>query len=105
MTNGDCAAVYVHNVGVPAHIFVDGKRLRGKRSVCFDKVEIRDLPAGFFERLARGWNWPRTHDLRVHTGRCPRDDGCKWLHTSACGLCPAHDHERRRTIIEAGRIA
>src|SRR6476659_2785875 len=101
MTNGDSAAVYVHDVGVPTHVFVDGKRLRGKRFVCFDEVKVGNLPASFFKRLARSRNWPGTHDFWVHADRCPRDNPRKWLNPSARGLCLAHDHKRCRTVIEA----
>src|SRR6476619_2768172 len=101
MAYGNFAAVYVHDIRIPTHVFVDCDRLRRERFVRFDEVEICNLPASFFESLARSRNWPGTHDFWVHADRCPRDNPRKWLNASARGLCLAHDHKRSRTVIEA----
>src|SRR6266511_3208724 len=64
MTDGDGTPVDIHDTGIPSHVLVDRDRLCGERFVRFDKIEIRDLPARFFERPARGRDRSRAHDFR-----------------------------------------
>ena len=74
MADGDRAAVDVHDRRIPAHVLVDGERLRGESLVGLDEIEILDLPAGLFERLARRRDRARSHDRRIDAGGRPGDD-------------------------------
>ena len=61
MADRDRAAVDVDDRRIPAQVLVDRERLRRESFIGFDEIEVLDLPAGLFERLAR----------RRNRARCP----------------------------------
>ena len=74
MPDGDRAAIDVHDRRIPAHVLVDGERLSGEGLVGLDEIEIVDLPAGLFERLAGSRDRAGSHDGRIDAGGGPGDD-------------------------------
>src|SRR6516162_7290626 len=60
--DGDRAAADVYFFGIDAEQLHHGQDLHGKRFVDLDQVDVRQLQAGPFENLERGWNRADAHD-------------------------------------------
>src|SRR5665213_3390282 len=74
MTDGDRAAVDVDLGWIEAEFAHHRQRLRREGLVGLDEIEIGDLPAGLFERLAGGRDRPGSHDFGIDPGVRPRRD-------------------------------
>src|SRR5215207_2109550 len=105
MADGDCAAVDVHDLRVPAHVLVDGERLRREGLVRLDEVEVLDLPAGPLERLARGRDRAGAHDRRIDAGGRPGGDAGERRQAALLRLLGRHQHHRGGAVVDAGRVA
>src|ERR1700761_1779687 len=105
MADRDRAAIDVDLGRIPAEVLVDRAGLRREGFVGLDQVEIADAPAGFFQRGARGRDWPRTHDLRIDAGLAPRHDARQHGLAFLGRLLGGHQDDRSRAIIDAGGAA
>ena len=76
--------------GIPAHVLVHGAGLRGKGFVGLNQVKILGLPAGFFQRLARGVDRPDAHDRRVQAGGGIGNDAGQRLDPALCRVVGGH---------------
>ncbi|MNI87674.1 hypothetical protein D3C73_1448920 [compost metagenome] len=70
MTERNGPTVHIHPAFIPLQHFADRKRLRGKRFVGFDKINIRQLPANSFQATSR-----RVHRRNAHQRRINPDAG------------------------------
>ena len=103
MTDGDCATVHVHDLGVPAHVLVDRAGLRCKGFVGLHKVEVFGFPAGLFQRLAAGIDRANAHDRRVKAGGGIACDAGQRLDAAFLGFVGAHQQNAGRAVVQAAR--
>jgi len=100
----DCPAVNVYLAGIPLEFLVYRHRLRSKRLVGFDQVEIIDCPAGTLEGVPGGADRTGTHDCRVNTGIAVCLDGNQWLQSQRFGFFGAADDDGSGPIVDGGRV-
>ena len=104
MADGDGATVDVDDVGVPAHVLVDGAGLGREGLVGLDEIEVLDLPASLLQRGARGGDGTRAHDRRIDADARPGCDAGERLQAAAAGFRLAHQQHDGGAVIDAGGI-
>ena len=83
----------------------DGQRLRRKRLVQLDDVDLGHLHAGAREQpLGRGHR-PDAHDARRHACGSERHDARAWREAVFADRGARGDNQRARAVVDPGRVA
>jgi hypothetical protein len=98
----DCAAVHVQFFRRDRQVAQHGERLRRKRFVEFDEIEVVEAHARTLEQLPDGRNRSDPHDPRVDARARPSDDPCERLDASSRGAFGVHENEGRAAVGDTG---
>ena len=105
MPKAYAAAVHIGLVHVHIQLAHAVERLRRKRFVELDQVNVADVHPGLGQRLADGGNGPRPHYGRLHAGHAARMPAQFGPQVQLGRLFGRHNHHRRRAVVDAGCVA
>src|SRR6267143_6873586 len=94
MTERDAAAVDVDLRGVELQLADASNRLRGKRFIELDEIDLIDCEAGAFEGFLGRRNRPEAHTAWIHPSDGCRNNASEWL------VCGSRDQERSGAVID-----
>src|SRR5260221_591877 len=105
MAERDRAAVRVDLRRVEAEVLGHRHRLHGERLVRLDDVHVGRLEPGLFEHPLHRRYGPQAHELRLKARVRIGDEPRQRLGAGVLRRLRLHQHDRRRGIIEARRVA
>jgi hypothetical protein len=76
-----------------------------ERFVQLHEIELVHGEADARDQLAHGRNWTDAHDPRIDAGHRTGDEAAEWLDPKLACLLFARNHQRRRAVVHAARIA
>src|SRR6267378_8597622 len=94
MTERDAAAVDVDLRGVELQLADASNRLRGKRFIELDEIDLIDCEAGAFEGFLGRRNRAEAHTARIHASDSCRNNASEWL------VCGTRDQESSGAVID-----
>ena len=98
---GDGAPIRIDLVLVELQLLDARERLRGKSLVQLDQIEV----AGALRNAPRGMDWAQSHHRRFAADRSHGRDHHERSQPALSSPLFVADHQHRRAVIEAGRIA
>ena len=105
MAERDRAAVHVHLLVIEPELADDREALRRERLIQLDEIELRHVDPGARKQFAHGGNRADAHHTRIDACDCIADERAERLDAELARLLLRRDHERRRAVVDPGRVA